>query len=237
MTRMRITAALAAAALLLSLAPAPASAAPTAVPSAPTAVAVAAEGAATLDSDSVDEQPTPRLSPRQIRRALPRPRSFGQGTTRRFVAGDFVTLCGVTGLVGPAPVAAAGAQYRNDRTAILAFMAVEEHRNARTARQRYNAVRRQINRNCNGYVVGDLRQEPKRTRPVRRIGQQNWVRGYALRNVDDGRIFGETLVHVYRIGRFVVFADVLGGNTLDPTIARRPLQRPFRQLGSSVRAL
>ncbi|MFN3217581.1 MAG: hypothetical protein ACE367_13890 [Acidimicrobiales bacterium] len=233
MTRMRITAALAAAALLLSLAPPPAAATSSPAP----AVAVAADGNATVESGSIVEQPTPRLSPRQIRRALPRPRSFGQGTIRRFVAGDFVTLCGVTQLAGPAPIAAAGARYRNDRTAVLAFMAVEEHRNVRTARQRYNAVRRQITRNCNGYVVGDLRQEPKRTTPVRRIGQQNWVRGYALRNVDDGRIFGETLIHVYRIGRFVVFADVLGGNTLDPAIARRPLQRPFRQLGSSVRGL
>lgn len=233
MNRLRITAALAAAALLLSLAPSPAAASP----SAATAATIAVDGAATVDSGSIGEQPTPRLTPRQIRRALPRARSFGSGTVRRFQAGDFVTLCGVTALVGPAPVAAAGAQYRNDRTAVLAFMAVEEHRNVRSARQRFNAVRRQITRNCNGYVVGDLRQEPKRTTPVRRIGQQNWVRGYALRNVDDGRIFGETLIHVYRIGRFVVFADVLGGSTVDPTIARRPLQRPFRQLGNNVRAL
>lgn len=233
MTRRRILAVLAAAALLLTL-PGPAVAA---LPSGTADGATAnADGTSAADVAAA-EGPTPRLSTAQIRRALPRPRSFGRGTVRRNVPGDFVTLCGVDRLAGPAPRGAAGAQYANERTGVLSFMAVEEHRNARIARQRFRAVRRQIVRNCNGHVIGSLRQEPKRARPVRRIGKQNWVRGYALRNVDDGRVFGENLIHVYRIGRFVVFAEVLGGNTADPTLARRPLQRPFRQLGSGVRRL
>lgn len=231
MTRLRILSLLAVAALLLGLA-APAAAA---TPATGAAGTIRVDVTATAADATSAGRPSARLAVRQLRRALPRPASFSRGTTRRFEQGDFITLCGSSGLAGPVPVNAAGARY--DRGDLLSFMGVEEHRNVRAARQRFDAVNRQIRQNCDGRVIAGLRQESKRTRPVRRIGQQNWVRGYALRDTGDGRVIGEYLVHVYRIGRFVVFADIIGGSTADPTVARRPLQRPFRDLGNGVRRL
>ncbi len=229
MIRLRILSVLAAVSLLVTLPSAVAAAAP-----APDTARVAGGDAVIGSVAQSDDQPSSRLTPRQLRRALPRTRSFGQGTTRRFDRGDFITLCGGD-LAGPAPVAATGARYT--RANLLSFMGIEEHRSAQAARQRFNAAKRQIRQDCDGRVIGTVRQDRKRAQPVRRIGQQNWHRGYALRLVSDGEVIGEYLTHVYRIGRFVVFADIIGGSNIDPTVDRRPLQRPFRQLGSGVRRL
>ena len=198
----------------------------------------AATEAPTVDRPSaigtVDDTAQVRLTPAQIRRALPSARSFERGTKRSNAFGN--VFCSATNPVGPAPVASAGAEYRKApdwRATIL----VEEHVGPGAASQRFRAASRQIRQSCNGWVTGGFEYERKRSVPLRRMGQQTFAAAFRAREVSTDRIWGETIINAHRIGRFVVFVEALGGNTSDPTLDRGVFNRPLRQLERNVRGL
>jgi ketosteroid isomerase-like protein len=178
------------------------------------------------------DAPTTRGTNRAIRRALPPARSFGRGWIREDQPGDQVLPCGGR-LVGPGPVAGAYAAYEETRLGdATSFMGIEAYRNTGTARQRFRALRREAIRACDAVLLDELGFELRRDPPILRIGQQNWVRSYRER-VPAGWPAQQVMVHVYRTGRFVVFAEVFSFTGFRPA----DFQRPFRRLGVGVRVL
>jgi hypothetical protein len=191
--------------------------------------------AARLTTDAALRAPdaaTDRISKRMLRRALPPARSFGRGWNREDLSGSQVLPCGGR-FVGPDAIAGAYASYEETQLGdASSFMGVEAYRNTRIARQRFRALRREVIRACDAVLLGEGGFELRRPRPIRRIGQQNWVRSYRER-VPAGWPAQQSMVHVFRIGRFVVFADVFSFTGFRPA----DFQQPFRRLGAGVRAL
>jgi hypothetical protein len=219
MSRPRITAAFAAATLLLALAPA-ASATPAAVSSSASAIG---GGVSTPDA------PSERATPRQIRRALPTRGSLGRGVRSQSFRAN--AWCGATRVAGPLSTADAGAIYTDRRSFEFGIWA-EEHRSVRTAKQRFRAVGRQVRQACNGFVLVGNELIPQRAAPLRRIGQQSAGIGFLLRSQATGSIIGDLDFSIHRIGRFVVIVNVR-----EPSVEPRRYQRAMRQVETGLRRL
>jgi hypothetical protein len=220
MTRLRLLAVLASAALLLAF-PIPAAAGE--APATPDAGAI---GAA---ADTASGTATERATPRQIRRALPSRNSLGRGVrSDPFPANVW---CGARQVAGPSATAAAGALYTDGRTFEFGVTA-EEHTTLRAAKQRFRAVSRQIRRSCPGFVVVGNELIPQRAAPLRRIGQQSTGIGFRMRNLASGTVIGEFNFSVHRIGRFVTVVVVNA-----PSVQPREYQAAMRQLETRLRRL